>query len=717
MATTFLVDTLGAGARLQVQVAWGADVTAAEGTWTWTDITADVLGRDRINITLGRSDEASASQPAHLVLTLDNRAGAYSLGPQSSNYPNVRRGTPIRVRIDPSASGASYSVVMQGYADGWTPSWDATGNQAEVRLDASGILRRLAQGDEPVLSAIRRALTSSASVVAYWPCEDGKTATAFAPATGTLSMTWTGTPDLASASDFPCSAPLPKLRGSVWVGNVNSYTDTGELQFRCLARFPSSGSIDGALIMRVITTGTARGWDLRYRTGGLMSLEIDDTAGALISDTGPVAFTLDSGVPQRIALQMTQVGADISWQFSTLDTPNAPAAMTWSGTTVGRTLGTVLGVAINSDTSLDDVTIGHISVQNDVTSLYDNRAELDANLGETVADRITRLCAENDVPVTITGTATTPMGPQSVDTLLNLLRQCEAVDQGILHDGLSAGLSYVARSTRENAAVALTLDATLGQVKQPLDPVDDDQRSRNQVTASRVNGSSFTYADTTGPLGTTAIGLYDASVAVNSETDQAAYVYAGWLVHLGTIEGYRYPRVPINLAASPELAAGWLAIRPAGRIDLAGVDTYRSQFPTEDPALVLEGYSQQIDQHTWDVQANCSPQQGWRVGLLADATGSTGENLVRLASDGSTIDTAAAIGATSLSVATASGPLWTRVADDFPFDIDVAGIRVTVTGITGATSPQTFTVTGATVTKALAIGDAVAPWRPPALAL
>jgi hypothetical protein len=52
-------------------------------------------------------------------------------------------------------------------------------------------------------------------------------------------------------------------------------------------------------------------------------------------------------------------------------------------------------------------------------------------------------------------------------------------------------------------------------------------------------------------------------------------------------------------------------------------------------------------------------------------------------------------------VATAAGyPLWTTNAADFPFDIQAhplgalgRGERITVTDITGTTSPQTFTVT------------------------
>jgi hypothetical protein len=41
----------------------------------------------------------------------------------------------------------------------------------------------------------------------------------------------------------------------------------------------------------------------------------------------------------------------------------------------------------------------------------------------------------------------------------------------------------------------------------------------------------------------------------------------------------------------------------------------------------------------------------------------------------------------------AASPLWTTNAADFPFDINVAGERMTVTNISGSSSPQTFTIT------------------------
>jgi hypothetical protein len=155
------------------------------------------------------------------------------------------------------------------------------------------------------------------------------------------------------------------------------------------------------------------------------------------------------------------------------------------------------------------------------------------------------------------------------------------------------------------------------------------------------------------------------------------------------------------------------------RIDITNVTSVRSQQPTGTVSLGLLGWTQSIDQFRWDVVANCAPYEPWRVATLAAASGDTSEYVLRAGpvEGGTKLAAAASVGATSLSVATTLGPLWTTDADDFPVQIEVAGIPVTVTAVSGASSPQTFTVTGSTVTKALPSGSEVALWRPTVLAI
>lgn len=76
-----------------------------------------------------------------------------------------------------------------------------------------------------------------------------------------------------------------------------------------------------------------------------------------------------------------------------------------------------------------------------------------------------------------------------------------------------------------------------------------------------------------------------------------------------------------------------------------------------------------------------------------------------------------------LQIATPSGPRWVdstiaTYADDIDgLVIEIDGLPVAVTGITGTTSPQTFTVVPSGIRKPLAAGAPVAVWDPPILGL
>ena len=85
---------------------------------------------------------------------------------------------------------------------------------------------------------------------------------------------------------------------------------------------------------------------------------------------------------------------------------------------------------------------------------------------------------------------------------------------------------------------------------------------------------------------------------------------------------------------------------------------------------------------------NASPAGPWTVGVLEDPV------LGRADTDGSELATAIGATDTTITVAVTSGPLWIvgSAAPDFPFNLALGGEVMTVTGISGATSPQTFTV-------------------------
>lgn len=697
---------------LQVQIAWGANLAANSDSWVWTDVTHDVQYQQKLAIKIGRADESTTPQPATFGVTLDNRSGAYSKGPQSPNWPNVRRGTPIRVVL-------AYQSVLYtrffGYAVGFTPSWDVTGNYAVVNVQAAGSKRRLAQGTQPLQSTLRRSIPGVTALVAYWPCEDGNTTGLLTSAAANgQPLAISGAPNLASYTGFAGSLPIPTFQADSWSGQVPSYADSGSGQVRWLLFIPTaSPPPDQAALISLSTAGSVARLEVRYGTGGTLRLIGFDRTGATAFDSGAIGFFV-LGAPMRLSIQWTVTGGNTAFILSQLNV-GTPGAGYYNILATGWTVKGVTNVSVNAGGNLTGCSVGHIYVQNQSDDTATLIAQLNAFVGEGASDRIARLCAEQGEQVTVHGGHNQgAMGPQTSDTFSNLLEAAATVDQGYLVDGLSQGLTYFTRDHLENQAVTLPLAANLGQVEQPMTPTDDDQLTKNQYTASRVNGATVTYTDTTSSLNTNNVGVYSDSGTINSEFDWQLADFASWRVHLGNVDDYRYPAVNLALHHHPELLPSWIPATNviAGRAQITGLQTVRHQQAVTVIDLFAQGWQETIDQFMWSVTLNSSPYDPWRMIVLAQDSGDTGEFLCRLDTDGSTTVGDTPAGSTAIIVATTSGPLWVQGSgDDFPLDVNAGGWQTTVTSIINAASPQVFTLASPT-TVDIPPGSPVSVWHP-----
>lgn len=713
-----LLPAVLAGATLLVEVAWGADLTADPAGWVWTDITRDVRQDPGITTTMGRGDEASVSQPATTTMLLDNTAARYSLGPQSPNYPNVRRNTPVRVQVDPG--DGSFRTVFFGFADGFTPAWNLAATVPDVHLSASGTLRRLLQGASPVASTLRRVLPGNPAVIAYWPCEEGRSAQQINAEIGS-PLVITGSPGFGKSDVFDCSGQLPTLDGSSWLGPVGQLTSTGQLQIRWLMDIPVDGTDDNTQLIGLGCSGSISRWDMRYETGitGNLRIRAYDGFGTILLDSA-ISVGLN-GFRGQVGLQLRQVGADVEWDLDFLRV-GAAGSSGIGATIAGRTVGGATNVSVNGDGGNADVTIGHIAVYNANTPESENIAQLNAYAGEVTFVRYYRVCDENNIVREAFGDGTgfnapsDKMGPQLATTVVDLLRQVETADQGVLFDGTNAGLLFTTRRYAENRSPSLTISAAAAKLASPFGPVDDDQRTRNRVQAKRSNGASVTVEDTDGPLGVQTVGLYDTTIEVNAQLDSTVELHAGWLLAKGTVTGYRYPTLSVDLGAAPDLAAAWASLRPGQRIDVTGLDDVLPGHPAGTLSLLVEGLSNDITGTAWTGTARCSPYSPWRVAVTAATTGDTGEYLGRLDTDSSELTTAAAAGATSLAVSVLAGPTWTLTADDYPLVLDVGGVAVRATACTGVLpGARTFTIDPLPLARPA--GSPVSVWQPPALGL
>jgi hypothetical protein len=634
----------------------------------------------------------------------DEEAGAASFADGQANTWTVAGDASI---VDPA-------VRARGEVSEWPQRWDTSGTDIWVPIEASGVLRRLGQGDTPLGSALYRHITrNQVQPVAYWPCEDGQDATTIASGLdGGMAMTVVGAPDLAGHSDFKCSSPIPLLQDSEWTGRISTYSHGSWEQLQLLLAVPSGGAADGHGVVRLyFGSGTLAYLDLIYLTGGDIEVKIVDSDDNATTTTVSTANV--NGLLLWVNLDLEQQGADVGWVLKLLQPGGTQLHASAGATRTSETLGRVRRVVVNPAGGLQDVAVGHVAVYNATKPFEVPSAELNAYSGEVAGRRIQRLCEEESVGFRGLGDqdATTAVGYQLPAKLIDLLREAADADGGVLYEPRDMfGLAYRTRESLYNQAATLTLDYAAGHLS-GIEPVDDDQQTRNDVTVRRVDGSAARAVLSSGALSTLdppdGVGTYDTEVSLSLAADSQLPDQAGWRLLLGTVDETRYPVLGVNLARAPFTNDAAL-YRAAEDLDIGGrlvVENPPAWVPPDDIAQLAQGFKETMANFEHTIDVNCSPSSPWdRVGVYLPTGATSGD---RYSSDGSTLAEDLTSGETAVDVATGSGPLWSHADGDFA--IRVGGEVMTVTAVAGASSPQTFTVTRSVngVTKTHSTGAAV----------
>jgi hypothetical protein len=580
------------------------------------------------------------------------------------------------------------------------PRWTPSEADVWVPVEAAGILRRLGQGRKPLESTLARRIPTAANVLAYWPLEDqgSTTGRAYSPIAGVAPMsltqvTWASADTLPSSNALPVLASsggsLAKMSGPVPAPPAGA---TG-WQVRWIYRLDTAPSTLYTF-MRILCTGTIAEWYIQSRDDLTRILGVDADGATVIEH-----FIATSGdlFSQWVSanLHVEQSGGTVNWRVEWQDVGGDAGGYsnTYSGT-----IGRVRSVASPPDgyaAALDGMALGHIAVfGTTLTAAY--TGAVTAYTGESATDRLLRLAGEETrLPLRVIRGDTTVeselMGPQRPAAMLDLLAECAEADGGILYEEPDRlGLVYRDRASLYNQTPKLTLDYAAGEVAPPLEPVEDDQSTRNDVTVTREGGSSGHAVVEEGPLSVLppeegGVGIYDEAVTLNLANDTQPELIAGWLAHLGTWDEARYPSVRILLHKQPQLIPAVLSLRIGDVVRILNPPLWAGAADFVD--LMVRQIQHTPLPRTWEVTLVCGPAGPWTVGVLEDPVVS------RADTDGSQLAASVTATATTLMVSATVGPVWTRDPTDFPMDVRVGGEVVTVTGITGATPPQQFTVT------------------------
>ncbi|MEH1013044.1 hypothetical protein V6U90_08025 [Micromonospora sp. CPCC 206060] len=645
---------------------------------------------------------------------------------------------PVEFRYDDLVlTDRRYYGEVASWKPGRTVDFDPdTGRgDAWAAIEAAGILRRLGQGADPLASPLRRALTA-ATPSAYWPLEDldgaqaGQSAVAgvddmrpfgysrfTAPGTAVPEPA-AGLPKFGSGSGIPGSAPVVDLaEGGVLVGYPPAGDGTSwriEWVMVCprdkaAARIP----------IRWTTDGTWDTWDFQVESTGIFGTF---GTGLTAAGSATASFGIFDGLPHHYMIEAVVIGGITSADLYIDGTPVASYGAFVPPMT--GTPGSIRSVVVNP---LEEVNgtdsmpiIGHIAVWNPYPTFPpDTTAAMHGHAGETTAARFTRLCAEQDVDAIVVGNpAEAPtMGAQRIATFADLLAEIERTDGGMVYEPRDwLGLVLRTGASLADQDAALTVDYAAEQVAPPLAPVLDDQNTRNDVTArSTATGGTARAVLESGRMSVlpppAGVGRVTTQVDVNPADDTRLPDYAGWALHLGTVDEVRFASLTVDLVASPELLDAAASVDVGDRVTVTGLPVDVAPGEVE---LLVPGYTETIPSHGRTITVNATPYTPYEQVATADGD-------PRAPADGSTL--AAGLTALGLSLSLAStaenGP-WTTDPADFPLDVRVGGERITVSAITGAGSPQAATITARGVNgvqRAWPAGTEVDVWTPAVAAL
>lgn len=694
-------------------IALGADVRADPSTWQWVDISDRIRWSDMVSTRVGRPDSSSQVSTKTATFRAANGDGWLSRkNPLSPWYGLLTINTPIRLAVD---YGTGVSIRFEGYVNEFPNRWRDGLLDGTMVLRCSGILRRL-QKNPLVQSPMRRSMSGVGPgdllPSFYVPMEDGVNATYFASGlpTGTLNAYYSGAVTPAANSSIPGSSPLPSISaGGKIFGAVPYYATpvlTQQPFFQFAVKFDAKPSADyvfatfklvgaggGVVAVRLIVdvTSWAPQAAIRVETVGADGLMIDET---FIAITG--AFTLpnpdalfDRGISVLIGTWET---AGAGYSFITQAVPVGDVFDGLSLITVASgASGRFASYEFANATTTESFAVGHAGFfpntegvalpgDNVFAQATYNAAAMGGWAGEMAHTRAIRVAREEGIPLFSVAASSALMGPQISGSALDIFRSCEAADVGAILYEHGFGLGFLSVAERMNRPGAdITIDRS--QIIGDLEPADDDQRKANQATIQRIGGVSATY-DAGGGEGVYSAPGGNLSLAYDSQVLPAA----AWTVAILNQDGDRWPAVDVALQRNPELIRQWISLPEAGgRLTLTRPP---ATMAPDDVHNVIEGWEERWNSRRWEASIGGSPAAVFDVGVYAStSTDSAGG---RYSPD--SFQLAEVVDSASTSWTANVSPVMSTSAAHYPQDAMIGGERVTITAISGATSPQTLTV-------------------------
>lgn len=615
-------------------------------TATWgSGVLVQINWYDAGNSFISSNNNSIGSLPANTWTQVSVTATA----PSNAAYGTITArasGTPASGNIffiDDAALTAPGGVPYSGFRffgeiSSWPPGYDISQRDSYVSITASGIWRRISQASVPIGSCYWRyanLLTGLSVPAAYWSMEDGSSGTSnpgfvLSEGTGT-NIVPTGTPSYAAdGSSFPGSNAIPAMNGARLAANVSSAaTPTNNVMRFALSVPPANDSSFSQFTLNTVATmissaATVKRVDVTLNNSGQLSVVgYTSTAGGTAAFGPSTITTKVAGVPVLVSVEITPSGGSIAWAMKIIKPGAGSVLDSVSGTRASSTITAVTQIQLNNQGRLQDTALGQLGIWYTVPSLTTAASNIGGQAGELAGDRITRLCAESNIPLMMIGSGGAALGPQVSDTMANVLQSIEDTDGGLLFETTSQfGLGYRTLASMQNQAAQVIISYSAGVLGAPLTPTYDDQLIHNQWTVQNTpTGYSVTAQLNSGALSVSpppnGVGQgYAASKSINANANSQADAIATQLLKQGTVDDVRYPVVVISFLRTA--AAPFFSSVPSLRIgDYFQVTNLPAFLGGGTTRQLAWGYSERIggDPEDWTISFNAIPELPFETGF------------------------------------------------------------------------------------------------------
>jgi hypothetical protein len=647
----------------------------------WTDV--PLYSAAGATVQRGLTPYAEFPRATKIEVEINNDTLAYDPSrPESALYGIAGRNTRCRVLVN----GVSR---VHSEASAWRPTRSiehtpGVRGRASVGLVAEGLLRRIGMWSDPLRSPMYRAYSARTTNIGHWPLEEESSALTLANSGAGLPGTFTGV-DLGQSESPQGAERSAQVRtGSRMAGQFTPASTTAGWQLFFSVK--ADALPVGATYVPVMTWATSNGLRWEWAANDVAwRIQVTDTDGTVLESTALIYVGSPAAEWTFCRVRANQSGGNVAlsmaWYFQD------SAVITFDNTLVfAGTVGGLRSWRQDGNATTDGWLISHVggvtTVAEDLFS-FANLQIFNGYQDERAGWRFVRLMGELGLTGYTLGAAndTMMMGPQRADTVINLLKEIVASEDGRIDDErFDIALTMRTRLHMYNQTPVLTLtyptDIDAGGFEKSI----DDQGSKNRVTVKNRTGGEVTQQVTAGPMSLqpppAGIGEYKATVEVNLSNDLALPDRASWELAKGTLEEPRYERVVVNLLAQPGLETACNAVREGDMIRVTGAE------PAPVDLLVV-GILQNIGAAEHRIEFLTEPYAPRVIGTY-DGAGRRGAATTTLGAARDAVQTAWSFSSTS------PGDRW-EGAPYLPYNVKCGGEVVTVTAMGAQTGTGPYT--------------------------